>query len=159
MDPVGFTLLGTALQTVSTLVGLAKEVDKVELTNNLIGFQGQLMKIQAEMAEQQETILKLRAENQELKSAADLKSRRQFHGNVYWVKQEEDGDKLEGPFCAVCWDSDNKVIRLLQAFGNFGRSAEEYEYRFDCQVHKASLVIPERAMEPFLSRLIQPLHK
>lgn len=158
MDPAGLALFGTALQTLSSVLGLAKDVNKVELTQKLIEFQGQLLKIQAEMALQQQTILELQAENKDLKSLADIRSRREFDGVSYWVK-EQDGDKFDGPFCQACWDSDNKIIRLVHVVGNFGYSKEKYEYRFDCQVHEGSNIIEERVMAPYLNRLIRPIHK
>jgi hypothetical protein len=70
------------------------------------------------LAELQNSVLGLQEENRELKDqlarlADQLSTHRTLRhdGERYW--SEQDG-KRDGPFCAVCWDIDKKLVRMRE---------------------------------------------
>lgn len=58
------------------------------------------------MYELQDENRNLREENHKLKNAQMLSTRLIFRGNAYY-----DGE--EGPYCSACWDSKNRLVRIV----------------------------------------------
>ncbi len=58
----------------------------------------------------QKKIQEIEKENRELKEKLEIKENLIFEKNAYWL-EKENGEK-DGPFCSVCWDADEKLIRL-----------------------------------------------
>ena len=63
-----------------------------------------------------EKIEELEKNNKELQEKLEFKEGVEFRDNAYWKKS--DGD---GPYCSVCWNNKNKIIRLLPTnkYNNF----------------------------------------
>ncbi len=62
----------------------------------------------------------LNEENQRLKNELDLQKAVVFEDDGYW-KKDDDGNKLDGPFCPSCYDNHKKLGRLLKTTDS-GRS-------------------------------------
>ena len=58
----------------------------------------------------QEENLRLRSQLSELRGEMKVSKALRFDGNLYWLENE--GSETDGPFCPVCRDKDNKLVRL-----------------------------------------------
>ena len=83
-------------------VSLAQKADNIELYRQLLDLSAQALDLQAEVAQ-------LKEENDELKKNRDISERIVRHRNPFITLE---GDKLEIKYCAVCWDSDGKLIQM-----------------------------------------------
>ena len=83
-------------------VSLAQKADNVELYRQLLDLSAQALDLQAEVA-------RLREENAELKKSRDISDRIVRHKNPFITLE---GDELNIKYCAVCWDSDGKLIQM-----------------------------------------------
>ncbi len=63
----------------------------------------------------------LQEENESLKKEIKDSKVMVFENNMYW-KLKKDGSK-EGPFCPICFDSDEKQIRLIRTAESFSSEA------------------------------------
>ena len=59
-----------------------------------------------------EEIDNLKKENSKLIQKLKIKEEIVFEYNAYWLKYEA-GKTKDGPFCSKCYDSDEKLIRLI----------------------------------------------
>ncbi len=64
-----------------------------------------------------------------LREELRIKQARTFHKNGYWLFWGEEHGGWEGPYCSVCYDSDDKLIRMHHYEGD---EVEEDHYR--CKV-------------------------
>jgi len=70
----------------------------------------QILEAQKELLKMEKRIQDLEKENRKLKEKLEIKENLIFEKNAYWLKKEN-GER-DGPFCSVCWDDSNKLIRL-----------------------------------------------
>ncbi len=87
-----------------------KSIGKVLQEAGKIEQYRQILETQEKLLEMQKKINELEEENKNLKEKVKIKEDLIFEKNIYWLKNE-DGVR-EGPFCACCWDSDEKLIHL-----------------------------------------------
>ncbi len=69
--------------------------------------QEQIMQLREAAIELQEENLALREELKGFREQKSLRDRLSFAGGLYWLD-----NKTDGPFCQVCYDHDQKLIRL-----------------------------------------------
>jgi len=113
----GLATISGLLVSLKALVGMAKDVNNIEINGQVIDIQQKVLDIQAKYAELQQENFSLRESNTLL--TAKLKRRDEMkhaHG-AYWTKDD-------GPFCQTCWESDEKVIRLSRAHPAPGQPSE-----------------------------------
>jgi|SRR5215471_3994730 len=72
--------------------------------------QEQIIALREGALELHEENIKLRERVKELEGAANLIRELEFHNGVYY-RRKQDGTR-EGPFCPLCYDDKNKLIRL-----------------------------------------------
>lgn len=85
----------------------AQKADNASLVNQLID-------LQSEMIDMQNTISKLRDHNQLLSEQLEIKNKMQYdHEMNYYMEVSVNGNQ-EGPFCPRCWDRDRKQARLAK---------------------------------------------
>ena len=80
-----------------------QEAGRIDLYEKLLSASEKML----ELSEQNEA---LRRENYELKEKLKIKGSLVFKENMYFLTKE-DGQQ-DGPFCSVCWQSDEKLVRL-----------------------------------------------
>jgi|SRR6267154_711510 len=81
---------------------VADTLNNLELYKKLTELQTRTMEVEEENRALKDQIAQLTAE---LATKASLK----HDGEQYWT--EKDG-RRDGPFCAVCWDVDKKLVRM-----------------------------------------------
>jgi len=81
----------------------------------------------AKLIEAQQNSLELIQKNKELgerikqlKDELDLQKAVIFEDDGYW-KKDDDGNKIDGPFCPSCYDNNQKLGRLLESKITDGR--------------------------------------
>jgi len=72
--------------------------------------QEKIMELRAELLFYREENQKLKKEIERLLNELDIKQRLVFRDGVYWLKN--DNGSKDGPFCIVCFDDKNRLIRL-----------------------------------------------
>ncbi len=93
-----------------------------------------LAEIKLQAAEVQQTILDRDAEIRKLRADFDLRANLVWRQPCYFLPN---GKGVEEPFCQVCYDSDEKLVRLH----------EQGAGKFSCRVCKMAFNTPERAAE------------
>jgi hypothetical protein len=106
----------------------------IELQGFISDGRAALIDVQEEVHTKNEEIRSL---NQQLRSIADkaeLSKDLIFDGAVYWRKSE--GPDAKSPFCAVCWDTDQKLVRCQ----NYGTDTYDSGVmtKYFCVVHTKS---------------------
>jgi hypothetical protein len=154
MEPTGIAAVGTALVTLRSVVGLARDVGKIELQDKIFELQGQLIEIQSRMADLQDQNLQLRDANRHLREEIASMQKTQhiqlslrFEAGLYWQLYSDGSEKwLVGPFCPYCWDKDQQLIRP-RASSVAAASAIDFYQRQDatgyfyCDVQKVEYVV------------------
>lgn len=79
-----------------------READKIEQYNMILEAQQQLLDMQAK-------IRKLEGQKQDLEKKLQTRDSLKYRNEAYW-SENSDGSE-DGPFCAPCWDSTEKLIR------------------------------------------------
>lgn len=82
---------------------LVQKADNIELYRRILD-------LQKEALEEQEGKLQLQARIRALEKRLDLGERLTARNNAYWLA-EGDGSE-DGPFCTVCWDQKDRLVRL-----------------------------------------------
>jgi hypothetical protein len=84
-----------------------QEIHNLELYQRVLGLHSDII----ELVEQNN---QLRAENAELKKQQEIKGRLfpVHHPRLAYRLRGDDETKEDGPFCSVCWDIDNKLVRM-----------------------------------------------
>ena len=127
------TTLGT-LQKVATVV---RKAGQIELTNQVHALQESMGGLIAERNAQIEEIKRLKDENADLRRQLGTREALTFENNAYWAGAER--TESSGPYCAPCFDSTGKLIRMLR----------DANYVAKCQTCKTRIVYdPARYKKP-----------
>lgn len=81
----------------------------------------------------------LRKENQKLKDIQEIKKKVYLKCNSYWMLIKN-GEEEDGPFCTICLDAKDRLVRLTQRFSSY------YEC-FNCNFEGS--IKPVKDPEPF----------
>lgn len=92
-----------------TITSLAKKAFTIEEQEQIISLRDALVELKAEGIEQKEQIADLKKQLAELKKKIDIQDRLVWETPYYFLK---DGEKNDGPYCQLCWDKEQKLIRL-----------------------------------------------
>jgi hypothetical protein len=103
--------IASALISIKTIAGIAKDAGKIEITQHVISLQQTMMALQGEGAELAEQNRDLKTKIRELLDQLRMGDEFYFERNAYW--RGEDAER-EGPFCSRCLDADGKAVRLTQ---------------------------------------------
>ena len=103
--------IGSALISIKTIAGIAKDAGKIEITQNVIELQQTLLSLQSENAELANENRDLKKKIRELIDQLRMGDEFYFERNAYW---RGEGDQREGPFCSRCFDAEGKAIRMTQ---------------------------------------------
>jgi uncharacterized Zn finger protein (UPF0148 family) len=109
--------ISTAVTSVKTAIDIAKTLkdsddlfEKAEIKLQLAELISSLADAKMQIAEVQEELITSDKERNELKEKLSLKENLIFERPYYVIKQND--NKNDGPFCQICYDNDNKFIRL-----------------------------------------------
>lgn len=91
-------------------VALAQKADNAELLQRLLDAQRGTL-------EMQEELQRLRRQVAEFEEQKQIEEDLEFDGVVYWL-DFADGDR-DGPYCQLCWDDRDKLIRLQDSKRGF----------------------------------------
>lgn len=83
-------------------LNLAQKADNIELYRQLLDLQAQALDLQAENS-------KLKGQISELQTLRDIEKRITRHQHPYLTLID---DEIPIKYCAVCWDSDQKLIQM-----------------------------------------------
>ncbi len=98
------------LDTATKVFELVKKAGNIEAQELVMTLRGEVVELQAINNAQA-------SELQGLKRKSEIASQLEFDPPYYWLEKNEDRD---GPFCQLCYDKDEKLIRL-QKWGQSGR--------------------------------------
>lgn len=104
-----------------------KSIWKVLQEAGKIGQYQQILDTQQQLFETQNKIVKLEAENTELKTKLKIKEGLRYENNAYWLIEE---NKKDGPFCSRCWDVEKNTVRLKSSANPAFRSCPECKTSF-----------------------------
>jgi hypothetical protein len=93
------------VETVKDVATLVQKADNIELYQKILELQGQIMNLLEEGHA-------LKAELREYRDRVRFEGGLEFRDNMYWHRYG--GDKVDGPYCSKCWDTDAKAVRLQQ---------------------------------------------
>lgn len=95
-------------------------LQKIITAKDVIPIQSDLITLQQTMFSLQNDQLKLIDENSDLRakvssleSRIKLEKNLEFDGKCYWSNETESKD---GPFCALCWDVEKRLVRKPKTF-------------------------------------------
>src|SRR6185295_5582117 len=91
------------LDTAKEAVQLVQKIDNIELYKEILNLQSEAIKLVSENTA-------LKEKNRVLEDKLRVKDTLVFKDNSYWLKRE---DSEDGPFCTLCWDKDQKLVRKL----------------------------------------------
>lgn len=102
MIPMGMSDIIEILKKISEAV---EKFKSKEVNEAIIELQSKVMSIQQE-------IIKLNAENEDLKQKLEKKENHNliYKNNAYW-DVKKDGTE-DGPYCSACWDNKGKAVRM-----------------------------------------------
>ncbi len=111
------TTLGTALTSIKTAVDIAKMIkdssqtlEQAEIKLQLAELVSSLADAKLKIASAQEILLEKNREITTLKEQLTIKESMIFEPPYYFSIKD---DKKDGPFCSQCYDSQHKLIRLI----------------------------------------------
>lgn len=90
------------LETAAKAYELAKKSGNIEA-------QEVIMQLREELLEKQFELSKLRTESENLQRAAERAKSVSYDAPYYWRSV---GDEKDGPYCQLCHDKEDKLIRL-----------------------------------------------
>ncbi len=96
-----------------------KSIGKTLQEVNKIPQYEQILEVQEKLLEMQKRIFDLDNENKNLKLELNLKKNLKHERDSYWLIDEN--ENKDGPFCTLCYDKDNKIIRIQKGeYAQFG---------------------------------------
>ena len=123
------SVLSGPLKTINSL-----SCDNVSQIHQLIDEISDVLQIQKEStASYQNKINQLIKASNEIKSdsiSADKESSLTYQDGVYWQKN---GEKQDGPFCQLCWDRDQKLLRLSHEKVDDGEKVVDHRFCRSCK--------------------------
>lgn len=90
------------IKSVATTI---QQIDNIDLYRQILNLQADVMEIMEENS-------RLKGENIELREKLRLKNELKFEHEAYWLEKPD--KSKDGPFCSKCWDSNQKLIRMLR---------------------------------------------
>lgn len=106
-----------------------------ELTREIVAAQSSAVTAQTAQMELLRQVQALEDELRRQREFLNLRDRLVYEAPLYWLQQP---DGRDGPYCQVCWDRDNKLIRLQ------ADSSDPYWRCFGCERMYPTQGVPRR---------------
>ncbi|SCJ52537.1 Uncharacterised protein [uncultured Clostridium sp.] len=100
-------------ENVKDALSLIQKTDNLELYSKIIDVQKEAMDLLEENRN-------LKNRMHQLQEELNTKKSVEYIEDAYYVKREN--GTYDGPYCRVCWDKDNKLIRMSIGSYNYGCS-------------------------------------
>jgi len=100
----------SAIEIAKLLKDSTDSLDKAEVKLQLAELIGSLADAKMQIAEIQEALLESDRDKKKLLDKLSLKENLVYEKPYYWKKINE--QEKEGPYCQLCYDKDQKLIRL-----------------------------------------------
>jgi hypothetical protein len=98
------------IETASDLAKPAQKLGNIEVYEGVISLQSQVMELIGANMSLREEMQPLKAELRKLNDKTEItKSLKHQNNNYYTVV----AGKEDGPFCTVCWDVDQRLVRMF----------------------------------------------
>ena len=95
------------IDTAREAITLVQKLDNVELLQKILALQSDALKMVEENGE-------LKTKVRELEEAFKIKDSLVFENNSYYI-----GEKKDGPYCSLCWDTDRRLVHLHKDEANW----------------------------------------
>jgi DNA repair exonuclease SbcCD ATPase subunit len=121
-----FEAISKASKIVNMLMTADKAIATAETKKHLADVLGELTKLQVACQEKDAEIAELK---QQLHDKTHMK-----HENGCYIEYDDEGDKVGGPYCQVCWERDHKKASVKKSENGIyycyicKRSVETSEY-------------------------------
>ena len=116
---IDMTTISAAISSVSSGIEIAKAVkdssnslEQAEIKLKMAELISVLADAKVAFAELQEELLERDKQIRRLKEKAELKDSMKFERPFYW---KYDDDTKDGPYCSLCYDEREKLIRLQKS--------------------------------------------
>lgn len=125
-EPLTIGLASTAVNLVNGTIGLLKEARQAAKESDDHDLKDKLSEVFDSVLSLKEVIGDLKAENAELRERLETKASVVWDSEhkLYYAENDED------PFCPVCMETTDKLIRLYPAYAN------DQIWKYDCRVCK-----------------------
>ena len=108
--------IATILGTISNAIDIIKQInnsdnplEKAEAKLQFANLISKLADAKVEITDIQQQLLEKDQRIRDLNEQITIKEKLRYEPPYYWLFE---GDNKDGPFCQVCYDNDNKFIRL-----------------------------------------------
>lgn len=109
------------IDSIKTIADVIRRIDNIELYRQILDLQAEVMSVVEEN-------VRLKQEVGDLRGKLIVKDRLVVRDDCYWVPDAS--SHLDGPFCSTCWDTDQKLVRMLRMAN---------EAFVSCTLHKRSI--------------------
>lgn len=100
-----------------SIIDNIKDVANVVRKADNIDLYRQILDLQQEALELVEENYELKGKLREIRKSTELHEKLTFESNSYFIKDEH---KKDGPYCATCWDYEDKLVRMYEYGDNMG---------------------------------------
>jgi hypothetical protein len=90
------------IENMKDVADLVKQFGDIELNRRILTLENEVLDLSRDKRRADEKV-------EELQRVISIKNDLTFRGNEYYLKTTDGED---GPFCSLCWDRDQKLIRL-----------------------------------------------
>jgi regulator of replication initiation timing len=97
------------IETATELAKLAQQIGNIEVYEKVIALQSQVMELISANMGLREELQPLKNELRRLTDRTEIAKTLKPEDNNYYTYVD---GKRDGPFCTVCWDVDNRLVRM-----------------------------------------------
>ena len=102
------------IETTTEMAKLVKKLGDIELYNQIISLQGQIMELMSENMNLKDQVRKFKEQLSKVHDRTELRKKIEFDENIGGYFIRGDDSQKDGPYCQVCWDVDEKLVRLQE---------------------------------------------
>jgi regulator of replication initiation timing len=113
------------IETASDLAKLAQKLGNIEVYEKVISLQSQVMELIGANMSLREEMQPLKEELRKLNDKTEITKSLKYRNNNYYTVVDGNED---GPFCTVCWDVDQKLVRMFGYHANIGGTRYRCDY-------------------------------
>jgi len=107
------------IENAKEAVKLVQQMDNIDLYRQILDLQSEAIALTEELKQKDDTITKL-------EQALRLKGKIVCENSAYYII-DNDGNKVDGPFCTKCFDVDHTTCRLIIS-GNPRAEGRDWEW-------------------------------
>jgi hypothetical protein len=116
-----------------SIIDVLKEAGKLAKELNRIDLYQQLLDVQVQMADLKTENIELKEKVRELERKADIESSLVFEHGIYWIKADKVAGGRDTPICPRCWDEHRTVVRTVVR--GFPSTGDKHIHCTACKAH------------------------